>query len=71
VPAENASPERALGLQVGRVENDHLAHHVHDTHPTGVSAGRVTLKIYTDSDADSQRDALTKMSDRLFGQAGA
>jgi integrase len=30
----------------------------------------VTLEIYTDSDSDSQRDALTKMSDRLFGQAG-
>jgi len=28
----------------------------------------VTLEIYTDS--DSQRDALTRMSDRLFGQAG-
>ncbi len=31
----------------------------------------VTLEIYTDSDTDSQRDALTKMSERLFGQAGA
>jgi integrase len=31
----------------------------------------VTLEIYTDSDSDSQRDALTGMSDRLFGQAGA
>jgi integrase len=31
----------------------------------------VTLEIYTDSDSDSQRDALTRMSDRLFGQAGA
>jgi integrase len=30
----------------------------------------VTLEIYTDSDSDSQRDALTRMSDRLFGQAG-
>jgi hypothetical protein len=30
----------------------------------------VTLEIYTDSDSDSQRDALTWMSDRLFGQAG-
>lgn len=30
----------------------------------------VTLEICTDSDSDSQRDALTKMSDRLFGQAG-
>ena len=29
----------------------------------------VTLEIYTDSDSDSQRDALTRMSDRLFGQA--
>jgi integrase len=29
----------------------------------------VTLEIYTDSDIDSQRDALTMMSDRLFGQA--
>ncbi len=29
----------------------------------------VTLEIYTDS--DSQRDALTKMSERLFGQTGA
>jgi hypothetical protein len=27
--------------------------------------------LYTDSDSDSQRDALTRMSDRLFGQAGA
>ena len=31
----------------------------------------VTLEIYTDSDSDSQRDALTKVSERLFGQAGA
>lgn len=31
----------------------------------------VTLEIYTDSDSDSQRDALTRMSERLFGQAGA
>jgi integrase len=31
----------------------------------------VTLEIYTDSDEASQRDALTKMSERLFGQAGA
>ena len=31
----------------------------------------VTLEIYTDSDSDSQRDALTKMSERLFGQTGA
>jgi integrase len=31
----------------------------------------VTLEIYTDSDSESQRDALTRMSDRLFGQAGA
>jgi integrase len=31
----------------------------------------VTLEIYTDSDSDSQRDALTTMSDRLFGQPGA
>ena len=30
----------------------------------------VTLEIYTDSDNDSQRDALTRMSDQLFGQAG-
>jgi integrase len=30
----------------------------------------VTLEIYTDSDSDSQRDALTRMLDRLFGQAG-
>jgi hypothetical protein len=30
----------------------------------------VTLEIYTDSDSDSQRDALTRMSDRLFGRAG-
>ena len=30
----------------------------------------VTLEIYTDSDSESQRDALTRMSDRLFGQAG-
>jgi len=29
----------------------------------------VTLEVYTDS--DSQRDALTRMSDRLFGPAGA
>lgn len=29
----------------------------------------VTLEIYTDSDIDSQRDALTMMSDRLLGQA--
>ena len=28
----------------------------------------VTLEVYTDS--DSQRDALTRMSDRLFGPAG-
>ena len=31
----------------------------------------VTLEVYTDSDSDSQRDALTRMSDRLFGPAGA
>jgi integrase len=31
----------------------------------------VTLEVYTDSDSDSQRDALTRMSDRLFGRAGA
>ncbi|HYK68936.1 MAG TPA: site-specific integrase, partial [Streptosporangiaceae bacterium] len=30
----------------------------------------VTLEVYTDSDSDSQRDALTRMSDRLFGPAG-
>jgi hypothetical protein len=40
VPAENASPERALGMQVGCVEHDHLTHHVHDTHITEVSAWR-------------------------------
>lgn len=28
----------------------------------------VTLEIYTDSDSDSQRDALTRMSDRLFAR---
>jgi hypothetical protein len=31
----------------------------------------VTLEIYTDSDSDSQRDALTKVSEWLFGPAGA
>jgi integrase len=31
----------------------------------------VTLEVYTDSDSDSQRDALTRMSDRLFGPARA
>lgn len=31
----------------------------------------VTLEIYTDSDSDSQRDALTTMSDRLFGEPEA
>jgi len=30
VPAENASPERALGMQVSRVEHDHLTHHLHN-----------------------------------------
>jgi len=40
VPAENASPERALGTQVGRVEHDHLTHHVHNTHAIGASAPR-------------------------------
>jgi hypothetical protein len=28
--AENPSPERALRIQVGRVENDDLTHHFHD-----------------------------------------
>jgi hypothetical protein len=36
VPAKNAGPERALGMQVGRVEHDHLTHHVHDPHATGM-----------------------------------
>jgi hypothetical protein len=31
----------------------------------------VTLEIYTDSDSDSQRDAFTGMSHRLFGQPEA
>lgn len=30
VPAEDSSPERALGMQVGRVEHDHLTHDVHE-----------------------------------------
>jgi hypothetical protein len=34
VPAENASPERTLGIKVGCIEHDHLAHHVHDRHTT-------------------------------------
>jgi hypothetical protein len=29
VAAENARPERAFGMQVSRVEDDHLTHHVH------------------------------------------
>lgn len=41
VPAENASPERAFGMQVSRVEHDHLTHHVHDTHPTEFSPDRL------------------------------
>ena len=35
MPAEHASPERALGMQVGRVEHDHLAHRLHNTHTRG------------------------------------
>jgi hypothetical protein len=30
VTAEHAGPERALGMQLGRVENDHLTHYVHE-----------------------------------------
>lgn len=37
VSAEDSSPERALGMNVGRIEHDHLAHHVHDAE---ISAGR-------------------------------
>jgi hypothetical protein len=39
VAAENASPERALAGQVGRVEHNHLTHHVHDTHSTSGEGG--------------------------------
>src|SRR5215471_15502609 len=38
VPAEHACPERTLGMEVSRIEHDHLTHHVHDTHTTGASA---------------------------------
>jgi hypothetical protein len=38
VPAENASPERTLGIKVGCIEHDHLAHHVHERHTTQVIA---------------------------------
>jgi hypothetical protein len=38
VPAENASPERTLGIKVGCIEHDHLAHHVHERHTTRVIA---------------------------------
>jgi hypothetical protein len=34
LPAENACPKRALGMQVSRIEHDHLTHHVHDPHTT-------------------------------------
>jgi hypothetical protein len=37
VPAQNAGPERALRIQVGRVEHDHLTHYVHNAHATGIS----------------------------------
>ena len=37
--AKNACPERTLGIEVGRIEHDHLTHHVHDTQTTGASAG--------------------------------
>lgn len=48
--AEDASPEGALGMQVSRVEHDHLAHHVHDRNSTrwapvvtpGCSAGEAS-----------------------------
>jgi hypothetical protein len=36
--AENACPERTLGMEVGRIEHNHLTHHVHDTDTTGASA---------------------------------
>jgi len=39
VPAEDASPERALGTQVSRVEHDYLTHHVHDPHTTAAVTG--------------------------------
>lgn len=35
VPPENASPERALGSEVCRVENDHLTHHLHHRETMG------------------------------------
>jgi hypothetical protein len=30
VPTEDSSPEGALGVEVGRVEHDHLTHRVHE-----------------------------------------
>jgi hypothetical protein len=38
VPVENACPERTLSIEVGRIEHDHLTHHVHDRHATRVIA---------------------------------
>ena len=40
VPAEDASPERALGMKVGRVEHYYLTHYVHDAYITGATAER-------------------------------
>jgi hypothetical protein len=36
VPAENPGPERALGMQVGGVEHDHLTHHLHAAEASAV-----------------------------------
>jgi hypothetical protein len=36
---EDASPERALGTQVSRVEHDYLTHHVHDPHTMAAVTG--------------------------------
>jgi hypothetical protein len=71
VPAENASPERALGVQVSRVEHDHLTHHIHDTHSMGVSAGRVDRTSSAGTMAGPELLRGQRAAPRLFVGSGA
>jgi len=38
VPAEYPCPERALGIHIGSIEHDYLAHHLHDRNVASADA---------------------------------
>ena len=54
VPAEHPRPERALGLEIGSIEHDYLAHHLHWPERSGQS-GCVGVDQSTGCDARSDR----------------